>query len=77
MTLHTTLRILGEGDYCGFLAGPVRAQEEVPQGAAEKVGDPALGEVIGPVMDQVAALTEASEVPEPVVGWIVVKMRSG
>lgn len=53
------------------------AKEQIAKRTAEKIGDPPLSQMMGPVMDHVAALTEASKVLEPVVGRIVVKMRRG
>ena len=56
---------------------PVWAEEQVTDGVAASVGDPPLGEVMRPVVDHVAALAEAFQVAQPVVGRVVVKVRRG
>src|ERR1700730_15664349 len=53
------------------LAGQV-AECRVPT-----VSSPALPEVMRPVVTQVAALAEAAEIAQPVVGRFVIEMRGG
>ena len=51
------------------------SQEEIAEGLAPAVGDPALRQMLWPVMQHVAALTEGAQVGQPVVGRIAVEMR--
>jgi hypothetical protein len=53
----------------------IRSQEEIAEGLAPAVGDPALRQMLWPVMQHVAALTEGAQVGQPVVGRIAVEMR--
>lgn len=55
----------------------VRAQEEVADGPATPEGPPALGAVVGAVMQEVAALAQRPEVPEAVVGRVMVEVGRG
>ena len=53
---------------------PVRSGEQVARPAAQPVGDPALGEVLWPVVQHVAALAQAPQVARAVVGRVVAEM---
>jgi hypothetical protein len=55
---------------------PVEAQEQISAGIATPVGHPALGAMIRRVVQDVATLTKALEVAQPVVGRIVIQVRS-
>jgi hypothetical protein len=39
------------------------------------IRDPSLRQVVRPIMEQVATLTEGAEVGQPIVRWIAVEMR--
>ena len=56
---------------------PIRPEEEVRTGVSKPIRDPALEQVPGAVVRQVAPLTEAAEVALSASRWIVVQMRSG
>lgn len=56
---------------------PVRPEEQVTQGTAEEVSDPALRQVVRAVVDHVATLTKAAQIAQPVVGRIVIEVRGG
>ena len=53
---------------------PVRSGEQVAKSAAQPVGDPALGEVLWPVKQHVAALAQARQVARAIVGRVVAEM---
>ncbi len=55
----------------------VRSQEQVAQGSAQQHGDGGSSAVLGPVVQQVAALAPGSEVLELAVGRIVVEVAGG
>jgi hypothetical protein len=44
---------------------------------ATPVGNPALSKMIRPVMDHVAALAKALQIAQPIVGGIMIQVRSG
>ena len=54
----------------------VAPQEQVARGIAQPVGDPALRQVVRPVMQHVAALAERAQVGEAVVTGVAVQMGS-
>jgi hypothetical protein len=56
---------------------PVEAQEQVRGGVATPVGNPALSAMIRRVVKHVAALAEALEITQPVVGGIMIEVRGG
>ena len=60
----------GEGAFIG-------SEEQVGQGVAASIGDPALRQMMRPIVQHVAALTEGPQVGEPVVGRIAVEMGGG
>jgi hypothetical protein len=51
------------------------AKEQVTEGAPQQVGDPPARKMVGAVVDQMAALTKASQVTPPIVGRIVIEVR--
>ena len=59
------------------LSDPVGSEEQVARGAAEQIGNPPLRQVVRAIVGQVAALTEAAQVAQPVVGRIVIEVRGG
>jgi hypothetical protein len=56
---------------------PVLSEEQVTQRAAEEIGDSTPRQMMRTVVDQVAALTKAAQVAQPIVGRIMIKMRGG
>ena len=58
------------GDQCR-----IRTKEQIADGHTPSVSNPALRQVVRPVVQHVAALTERAEVLQPVVGRVAVKMR--
>ncbi len=48
----------------------VRPEKQVARGAAEQIGDPPLRQMMRAIMDQMAALTKAAQVAQPVVARI-------
>ena len=56
---------------------PVGSQKEVAQGPAQQHCDRGPASVLGPVVQQVAALAPRREVLELAVGWVVVEVTSG
>src|SRR3954447_19857404 len=70
----------GQRVHSGFhdgVNGGVRAEKQVTERAAQQIGDPPLLKVMGPVVDQMATLTEASQVLETVIARIVIEVGSG
>jgi hypothetical protein len=49
-------------------------QEQITQRVSSAVGEPALGQVMRPIMQHVAALAERAEIGEPVVRGIAIKV---
>ena len=62
----------GEGS-----SDPIWSEEQVTQCATQKISDPPLRQMAGPVVDQVASLTKTAQVTQPVVDRIMIKVRSG
>jgi hypothetical protein len=62
----------GEGS-----SDPIWSEEQVTQCTAEQISDPPLRQMAGTVVDHVAALTKTAQVTQPVVGRIMIKVRSG
>ena len=60
----------------GCSAG-VGSEEQIAEGTAQQVGDAAPGEMMRPVVNEMAALTQASQVLQPIVAWIVIEVGSG
>jgi len=58
-------------------ADPVWSEKQIAAGAAEEVGDPALRQVMRTIVQHVAALTEAAQIAQSVVGRIVIQVRGG
>jgi hypothetical protein len=58
-------------DFCKPWTQPetnrIGAEEQIAEGAAQKIGDPPLCQVVRPIMDHVAALAQALEVAQPVI----------
>jgi hypothetical protein len=52
----------------------IRTEEKITYGQAPSIGDPALRQVVGPVVHKVAALTERAEVCQPVVRRVAIEM---
>jgi hypothetical protein len=52
----------------------IRTEEKIANGQAPSVGDPALRQVVGPVVHKMAALTERAEVHQPVVRRVAIQM---
>jgi hypothetical protein len=55
----------------------VGAEEEIAQGIASPVGDPTLPQVVGAVVQQVAALAQAAQIAQPVVARIMIEVGGG
>ena len=55
----------------------VGPEKDIAQRIAQPVGDPALRQMVVPVVDHVAALAEAPQIAQPVVLRVVVEMRGG
>src|SRR5438105_3343227 len=55
----------------------IRAEEQIASGIASPVGDPALKEMPGPVVREMAPLTPGAQVPLPAPRRVVIDMRSG
>ena len=55
----------------------IQAQEQIADRPPAAVGQPPLGQMKRPVMQYMAALTEAFQVGKPVVGGVAVEMRRG
>jgi hypothetical protein len=55
----------------------VETEKQITCGVATAIRDPALREMIWPVVQDVASLAKAFQVPESVVGRVMIKMRSG
>ena len=73
-----SLGTFGFGTACDAGQGAfVGSEEQVGQGVAASIGDPALRQVMRPVVQQVAALAEGPQVGEPVVCGIAVEMGGG
>ena len=53
------------------------SEEKIANGHTPPVSDPALRQVVRPVVQHVAALTERTEVLQQVVGRVAIKMRRG
>jgi hypothetical protein len=52
----------------------IRTEEKIGKGQAPPVGDPALRQVVGPIVHKMAALTERAEVRQPVVRRVAIEM---
>src|SRR5512132_4397953 len=52
-------------------------RKQVAQCAAQKISDPPLRQMAGTVVDHVASLTKTKQVAQPVVGRIMIEVRSG
>jgi hypothetical protein len=55
----------------------VRTKEEIAEGTAQEVGDPALRQMMRAVVDQMTALAQAAQVGGPIVARIVIEMGGG
>jgi hypothetical protein len=55
------------GDQCR-----IRTEEKIAGCQAPAVSDPALCQMMRPVMEDVAALTERAQIPQSIVRWVVV-----
>ena len=55
----------------------ILTEEKIADRPTAAVGEPALGQVMRPVMQHVTALAETLQIGEPVVRGIVVQMRRG
>src|SRR3954447_2878434 len=55
----------------------VGSEEQIAEGATQRVGYAASGEMMRPVVNEMAALTQASQVFQPIVAWIVIEVGSG
>jgi hypothetical protein len=53
----------------------IRTEEKIADGQTPPVGDPSLHQMVRPVVQNVAALTERPHIPQPVVGGIAVEVR--
>jgi hypothetical protein len=58
-------------------SGPIWSEEQVAQCTAEQISDPPPRQMIRTVVDQVAALTKTAQVAPPIVGRIMIEVRSG
>src|SRR4051794_9391920 len=61
----------------GERTSSVQAQEQIPDGLPSAQRQPAAFLVLGPVVNEMAALTERLEVPWPILGWIMVEVGTG
>jgi hypothetical protein len=62
----------GEGS-----SDPIWSEKQVAQCTAEQISDPPPRQMIRTVVDQVAALTKTAQVAQPIVGRIMIEVRSG
>jgi hypothetical protein len=69
---RTTVDDPGEGS-----SDPIWSEEQVAQCTAEQISDPPPRQMIRTVVDQVAALTKTAQVAQPIVGRIMIEVRSG
>lgn len=60
-----------------LIAEWVRAEEEVADGLAHPVGEPALALMLVPVVKDVAPLAERLEVRGRIIAWVVIQMGAG
>jgi hypothetical protein len=58
------------GDQCR-----IRTEEEITERQTPPVGDPSLHQMVRPIVQHVAALTEGSQIFQPVVGGVAVQVR--
>jgi hypothetical protein len=58
------------GDQCR-----IRTEEEITECQTPPVGDPALHQMVRPIVQHVAALTEGLQISQPIVGGIAVQVR--
>ena len=53
----------------------IRTEEEITECQTPPVGDPALHQMVRPIVQHVAALTEGPQIFQPIVGGIAVQVR--
>ena len=53
----------------------IRSEEKIADGHTPPVSDPALREVVRPVVQHVAALTKRAQIRQPVVRRVAIKVR--
>ena len=56
---------------------PIGAEKQVAHGLAHAQGKPAAALMFGAIVQHVTALAEGAQVPQPVIGRVVIKMRGG
>src|SRR4051794_1265636 len=59
----------------GCLAG-IGAEGQIAKGTAQQVCDAAPGEMVRPVVNEMATLTQASQILQPIVSGIMVEVGS-
>jgi hypothetical protein len=59
----------------GCLAG-IGSEEQIAKGTAQQVCDAAPGEMVRPVVNEMATLTQASQILQPIVSGIMVEVGS-
>jgi hypothetical protein len=58
-----------------YISSAVRPEKQISERLAHVHCEPPLAPVFLAIMNHMAALTKSLQIPRPVVGWIMIKMR--